>query len=337
MPSKAKSKKSRPTKVKAVERPSRLSWLKRLKPTESFHLTRRRDLPKRVKLPKLISFSGQVLRLLGSNWQLLLLLLILHVIVITVSVGVVSQTDYHSISSLIGQITGNDAGGTIFGSILLFGAGITGNFGGSLSGTQQFFFWIVNLLTWLVIIWLMRQKLAGYKVNLRDGLYNGPASFIALLITIFFILLELIPGALGVLIFTVSVNTGVLTGGIEAAMFGLAALLLVVLSIYWLVGGLMSAVAITLPGIYPWAAIRSTYRMVAGNRLPVIGRLVWLGLWRLILWAVILLPVILLDHAVKISWLPLVPITAQVLSSASVIIITVYIYLLYRSLLGEAD
>ncbi|HET8690292.1 MAG TPA: hypothetical protein VFL81_02555 [Candidatus Saccharimonadales bacterium] len=342
MPKKTKSKRravkatAKPApKPQTKKQPLLKRWQSALGSSQSFRLTKRRDLPKRLVLPKLPTFTGRVLAQIFSDWRLFGLLLILHVIVLTLTAGVISQADYRNLTDSLNQ-SGDQtasAGDGLINSLILFGASLGGTLGSSLSGAQEFALIAVNFITWLIIIWLVRQRLTDAGVRLRDGLYNGPAPLISSLVAWFFVLLELVPAALGALIFSVAVATGVANGGIEAGLFGLAALLLLLVSLYFLAGGLLATVAVTLPGIYPWDAIKSAHRMVSGNRLPVIGRLAWLGLLLVLLWAVVLIPFILLDQWLKITWLPLVPVVAQVLNSISLIIGTVFVYMLYRSLL----
>lgn len=277
-----------------------------------------------------LSFTRQVVVQLVRDWQLFGLLLVLLLVVVSLTAGVMSQADYRNLTS---SLTGTDG---LTGSLVLFANSLATGLGVSLSDNQGIVLLAVNSLAWLVIIWLLRQRLADIDVRLRDGLYNGPASLISSIIVWFFISLELIPVAIGSLIFALAVSTGITSNIAVAIVFGLVALALLLGSLYLVVAGIMAAITVTLPGVYPWAALKSAHKMVKARRLGIIGRFVWLGLVLLVVWAVILIPVIVLDGWLKIDWLPLVPVVAQVLGSASLIFATTYVYLLYRSLIDES-
>jgi hypothetical protein len=115
----------------------------------------------------------------------------------------------------------------------------------------------------------------------------------------------------------------------------IAALLLMILSIYWVTSTIFALVIVTLPGMYPWQAIRASGDIVIGRRIRILLRIIWLLFIDLLAWVIVVIPVVILDRLLKsaiswLDWLPLVPIAILVVSSFIVVWSSSYIYLLYR-------
>ena len=254
----------------------------------------------------------------------------------TALVGIAQQDQYTSFVAALRSF-GPDILGGNFGKIAetttLFGAAITGGFSTPLDRAGQLNSLLLTLFSWLTVVWLLRQLLAGNKVKLRDGLYNSGAPFVSTLIILSIALIQLIPASAAVVIYATASATGVLEGGVEAMAFGIGALLLIVLSLYWLTSTFFAAIIVTLPGTYPLKAMRSASDIAFGRRTSLLVRYLWLALVLFVLWAVVLIPILLLDGTFNISWLPLVPITVQLLGAVSVLITTSYTYLLYRKMI----
>ena len=70
-------------------------------------------------------------------------------------------------------------------------------------------------------------------------------------------------------------------------------------------------------------------------------RFIWAVVMIILLWAIILIPTILFDGALKgwfndINWLPIVPTVGLILMYASIILMSVYVYMFYRKVV-ESD
>jgi AcrR family transcriptional regulator len=310
-------------------------YIKR-RPHRSFRLTRKRDIPKRVVLPGHIAFTKEVFGTLWRYRTIFSLFVVLYILLATALVGIAQQDQYTSFVAALRSF-GPDILGGNFGKIsettTLFGAAITGGFATPLDRAGQLNSLLLTLFSWLTVVWLLRQLLAGNKVKLRDGLYNSGAPFISTLCILSVALLQTIPAAIGVVVYATASSTGVLEGGVEAMAFGIGALLLVVLSLYWLTGTFFAAIIVTLPGTYPLQALRNAGDIAFGRRTALLGRYLWLALVLLAMWAVVLIPILLLDGTFNVSWLPAVPVTVQFLGAMSVLLTTSYTYLLYRKMI----
>lgn len=177
------------------------------------------------------------------------------------------------------------------------------------------------------------MRLAGNKVKARDALYNCCAPLVPSIITVFIVVLQLLPAiAAGFIIATLQVG-GVLTEGVEVMMFSIAAGLLIMLSAYWVSASLLSLAIVTLPGMYPWKALSAASELLIGQRWAIALRLAVMFVLICVLWGIVLLPALLLDGYLRFDWLPIVPVVVQLLSATSLIYASTYIYKLYRSLL----
>lgn len=341
---KASSRRRVQTRPTLRTQPKPLSLLRRWRTawrsSRSFRLVAADGLPQRPALPGGLKLTGLSLRLLWSNWRLFLAIIVLYILADILFIGMTSQGDYQSFSSSVDQLSQLVTGtsNVFINTSLLFGASLTGVIDtSSFSQFQQLANFLIGLTTWLVVIWLLRQIVTtGKAAKLRDGLYNGLAPALSSLLIVLTLLLEAVPAALGTLVFVISTQNSLAPGGIEMAMLGLAGILLVLVSLYWLTGSLMALVVVTIPGTYPLLALKSSHAMMPGRRLHLLARLIVLVIILLLIWAILLTPAILIaQHASGLGF-PLVPAVALVLRAFSTVLATTYLYVLYRAFIDES-
>lgn len=333
MPTDKKSKKS-PGRVANVRK--RISSLRSRRPHKSFQLTRRRDIPKHAPLPGYFSFTAKVFGTLKKYKRYYFVLLGLYVVTAALLIGVSQQEQYRLLVESL-QDYGQDFFGSLDGlatTMGIFGLAISGGFNASLNESQQLYVALAVLLLWLVVVWLLRQLMAGNKVRVRDALYNGTAPFISTMLITLLMLVQALPAAVGVLIFGIASQDSAMTGAV-AMLFGVGALLLMLMSLYWLTSSIFALLIVTLPGTYPMAAIRAAGDLAIGRRISLILRLIWMAAILLIIWVIVLVPVLILDNWLNIGWSPLVLLTMQILTGVSLLFGTTYVYLLYREMINE--
>jgi hypothetical protein len=147
------------------------------------------------------------------------------------------------------------------------------------------------------------------------------------------IVVQCLPGIVGVLIFGLAQSGKVLQGGVEIMLFAVAVALLVILSLYWAASSLLALIIVTLPQMYPWRALQIAGELAVGRRWSIAFRVVVLALTVYVVWVAVLIPMIMLDSWLKFDWLPLLPATVLALGGFTMIYISTYIYKMYRSLL----
>ena len=322
---------------------AKLDDIRSRRPHRSFRMTRRRDYARSLKLPGYWSFTVSVLRVLRENRKNLIILGIIYSVVSIFLLGLGSQESFDTLRDTV-NTTGEEVfqgnWGEVGKATLLAASTIAGNISPELTEAQQIYAVILGLIIWLSTVWLLRQRLAGNKVGVRDALYNSGAPIIATAILFIVLLIQLLPLALAIIGYTAAQTSGLLTGGVEAMLFWAAATGLAVLSLYWITSTFMAMVIITLPGMYPFRALSIAGDMVVGRRLRIMYRMLWMLLLQVVVWLIVLIPAVLGDAGIKqlvpaISWLPIVPVVMAALSTASLIFTASYIYLFYRKVVDD--
>ncbi len=313
------------------------------RPHRSFRRTRRRDYVRSLKLPGYVSFASTVLRALHSHRRIFTGLVIWHALLTIVLVGIASQDVFLQLGDLLtetGQEVFEGNLGKVGEASILLIATISGGSASSAPEAQQAYAGIITLYFWLVVVWLLRNLLAGNKIKLRDGLYNAGAPILPMILMFGILIIQLLPAALAAIAFGAAQGAGMLTAGVEGMLFSIGLVLLVVLSLYWAISTVVALVIVTLPGMYPLNAFRVAGDLVVGRRLRLLMRVLWLIVPVGLFWLLTAVPVILFNRWLigawpEVEWLPLVPLTVLILSSVTLIFTASYIYMLYRKVVED--
>ncbi|RWZ82039.1 MAG: hypothetical protein EOT04_00175 [Candidatus Chaera renei] len=202
-----------------------------------------------------------------------------------------------------------------------------------LSDLQQFAGSLLTLIFVLSLVWAARYASAGKNPTVRQALYNSPRPLIAVLLIILVMTLQSLPGLLGALILSYTLGQPGGLSGAEAMMFALAAGLMVVLTVYWLLQSFMALVIVTLPNTYPVAALRLAKQLVMGRRLMLLRRLLVAALWFAVAWTAAAVPLALLGAKLNGPIALTVPALLGALDGLGLVLSTIYFYKLYRQLL----
>ncbi len=313
------------------------------RPHRSFRLTHPRDARRSLQLPGYVAFTHEVNVTLKRHWKLFALLGVLYGVLTVALIGIGSQETYATLLSTLretsqGALEGNlDQLGQA--SVLFISIAATG-LTGELSESQQIYVTLIGLLVWLTTIWLLRQRLAGNAVRLRDGLYNAGSPIVATFLVGLVLVVQLLPIAIALIGYGAALATGLLAGGVEAMLFWSAFTLLAALSLYWITATFFALIIVTLPGTYPLRALQMAGDLVVSRRLRIMYRLLWMFLVIAVVWAVVLIPTILFDGWIKSIWpaiesFPIVPLALLFMGTASIIWAASYTYLFYRKVVAD--
>jgi len=289
-------------------------------------------------LPGYFSFTKEVFARLWMDRTLFLRLFIATIIATAILFGATQQDQYVTTTNALKEYadTVADKG---FSSTVQFGillsTAATGGLNTTLSETQRVYFFLFYLLITLTTVWLLRHRMAGREVLVRDGLYNAGTPVISSLVLFFVAMVQLLPMALGIVVYSAAKSSGILSGWLETGLFAGGAFALSVLSLYWISSTFFAFVVATNPGTYPFAALKVAKKIVAGRRFKLILRLVWLTAILVVLWALVLIPAVMLDSWLAQPLLPIVVLSIQILMATSVIFAATYIYLLYRKMIDD--
>jgi hypothetical protein len=313
------------------------------RPHRSFRMTKRRDHTRSLQLPGYWAFTSYVRRTLWAHKKTFISVVAMYALLTAVLVGIASQDNYTILTDTL-----RDTGSQVFsgnvGAVgqagLLFLASVSGGLRTDLTEVQSVYAAIIALLVWLTTVWLLRNILAGHTVRVRDGIYNGSAPIISTFAVALVLVIQLLPLSIAIIGYTAAVATGLLDGGVEAMLFWFAAGMLGLLSLYWITSTFIALVIVTIPGMYPYTALKTAGDMVIGRRIRILLRIVWLAAGIAIGWIVVMLPVILLDTWLKgiwpaISGVPIIPVVLLLLGSLTIVWAASYIYLLYRKVVAD--
>ena len=343
-------KKAPATKKKAIRKKGlivavrqHVNNLRDRRPHRSFRLTRRRDYERSLKLPGYWSFTISVLKTIKQNKKAFLGLGSLYILGTMIFLGLGSQESFDSLRETLnttGQEVFQGNWGEVGKASLLAFSTVAGNISPELTEVQQLYSVILGLVVWLSIVWLLRQRLAGNKVGVRDALYNSGAPIVATVLIFIVLIVQLLPIILALIGFSAAQASGLLSGGVEAMLFWATAGGLAVLSLYWMTSTFLALVIITLPGMYPVRALSIAGDMVIGRRVRIMYRLLWMLFFLVILWIGVLTAVVLVDSVLKsvlpaVSFLPVIPVVLVIISTSSLIFSATYVYLLYRKIVDD--
>lgn len=190
---------------------------------------------------------------------------------------------------------------------------------------------LVFLMIWLVSIYVLRRRMAGKKVGVREAFYNAMTPLLSSLVVLIVALVQCVPVVILVIAYSAAVETNLLATPFYAILFWTFGALMILLTGYLWSSTLMALVATSAPGLYPLEALKNTADLMLGRRMKFILRLIALVLVLAAIWAVILGPAVALASVTGWGWLA--PLVAVVLACFSAIYATTYLYIYYKYML----
>jgi hypothetical protein len=257
---------------------------------------------------------------------------LLYTALFALIVGVLNQDNFKALRD---SLTSAHVGPFSSFTALFTGAltGVAGS-GSALGASAPIATIFLFAFGWLTLVFLVREIRGGNrKVKLRDGLYGGGASVLSMAVLILVIMVQLIPFAIVLLIYSSLSAVGIINSGVaieNMAAWGVLATT-AVLTLYWLVPSFLALAVVNVPGMYPLNALHIAKNLAVSRRLAILFRLFAAIVPLVFVWLVILGLAIGADTLLigwKITWLPIVPITVLILSTVSVVWLAAYIYLL---------
>lgn len=278
-------------------------------------------------LPNVFKLSGQVFAIFKKNWRTLLGIVLVYLVL-----NIIFASGLSNLTSAVNDIKANlntSSGLTAhplakavsgFGS-LVGSAGVSGSSTGSVLQSVLF------VLESLVIIWSLRQLLAGKSIGVKEAYYHSMYPLVPFMLIIFVIILELLPITVGATFLTAVLTSAVSSLAIASWLSWVFFLLLGGWSFYMLSSSIFALYIVTLPEMMPRDALRSAKNLVRYRRWGIIGRVLYLPIFILIAMAIIIVPLILVASF-------LVAPVFYFLSMLSILFIHAYLYSIYRGLLA---
>ncbi|MBQ8156647.1 hypothetical protein IJ101_02575 [Candidatus Saccharibacteria bacterium] len=308
---------------------------------KSFRRSYREDYQRDLEVPGMMYHIMATFKIIFKNWKLFLPLMLIAVVLSIVLVGLMSEDTYRQFQTVLDQTSAQmgsgDIGNVARAGLLLISTVTTGGLSGASNEVTITFSVLIFLMVWLTTVFLLRHRLAGHQVKLRDGLYNGMTPLISTLVVFLIAVLQCVPIFILIIAYSAAVRTEFLTTPFYALVFFIFAALLILLSSYWLSSTLIALVAVTAPGMYPMPAMKASSELMSGRRVRFILRIISLIVVVVIMWVIVMMPLILFDLWMKqfewTAYVPFVSICLVVMTCFTEIYVSAYLYLYYRYLL----
>jgi hypothetical protein len=179
-----------------------------------------------------------------------------------------------------------------------------------------------------VIIWTLRQVYGNNKVRIRDGFYSGIAPLVQFIFVLLVVGLDLIPGAIGIIVYSAVSGNGIATLALEKALWILVTALMVLLSLYLVTSTIFALYVVTLPDMTPMRALRSSRELVQYRRWTVMRKVLFMPFALIFIGSALMIPFLIFITK-------LAPFVFFAMSAAVVAVVHSYMYGLYRELLNE--
>lgn len=284
-------------------------------------------------------FSYEVVRVLLQRKRLWLAAISAYGVMLVLLGGITNQDMYRGIGTLMRASFGgyfDGTGGSITEASLLALSAFTGA-ATVANGMQQTYIGLLTILTWLMIVWLLRGQLAGHNVSIRDGLYASAGPLIPTAIIVLVGILQLLPLGVLALVYSSLAGVGLLSSPLATVLIWVLAVGAFAATLYWLTSTIIAFATVTVPGMYPVRALKIANQLVRGKRLQTLLRLLWLVMLFMLTWILLVVPVVMLDAWLAGLWagmvyVPLVPCVIAIVSAISFVYASAYVYVLYRKL-----
>lgn len=308
---------------------------------KSFRRSYREDYKRDLEVPGIMHHVFATFKIIFKNWKLFLPLLVISVLLAVVFVGLMSEANYRQFQDILDQTTEQmgtgDIGNVAKAGLLLISTITTGGLSGESSEAATIFAVLIFLIIWLSTIFILRHRLAGHKIKLRDALYNAMTPLISSFLIFMVAVIQCIPIFLLIIVYSTAVQTEFLATPFYALLFFIFAALMLLISGYLLSSSLIAFVAVSAPGLYPMKALHTASDLMMGRRFRFILRIIALIFALAVIWVIVMLPPIVFDLLMKnFAWtegIPFVPICLLIMTCFTGIYVTAYLYLYYRWML----
>lgn len=275
---------------------------------------------KDLAVPSGFSLIRETFSTFRTYWRtlggILLVYLVLNMVLASGLSNVINN--FSNIKADLGNSHNISDGLNAFGSLVSSGA----DSGSSSTSTLQS---LLLILISLVIIWSLRNLLAGKKFRVKEAYYQSMTPLVPFVLVIFFFLLQLLPVTIGSMLASLFgslfPNSGAATVSSLIIVLPLAAW-----SIYMLSGSIFALYIVTLPGMHPRQALRSSKKLSTFRRFKIVRRLIFLLVFTMVGMAAVMLPLILFAHVLVVP-------VFYFLSLSILLLVHTYLYCLYRGLL----
>ncbi|HEY5549770.1 MAG TPA: hypothetical protein VIK37_01000 [Candidatus Saccharimonadales bacterium] len=276
---------------------------------------------KRTKLPSSFRLTWQVLGIIRNYWKPLGGIVLVYLVL-----NIIFASGISGLGSSVTEIKANLENGDRFWNALGGFGSLVGSGGASGSQTASILQSILVILESLVIIWALRQLLAGNKIKVKQAYYLSMAPLIPFLIVVAVIFIQLLPLTFGAPVIGTILTAIFNSGALLTSLFIIFFSALAAWSFYMISSSIFALYIVTLPDMQPRQALRSAKNLVKYRRWALMRKVAFLPIFILVVMAAVVVPLILF-----VSFL--VAPVFYILSMLVILFIHSYLYSLYRSML----
>ncbi|MEX0881483.1 MAG: hypothetical protein WDZ34_01230 [Candidatus Saccharimonadales bacterium] len=281
----------------------------------------KKEVRKRTKLPGSFRLTWQVFGTIRTYWKTLGGIVLVYLIL-----NIIFASGISGLGTSVAEIKANLENGDRFWNALGGFSSLVGSAGASSSQTASILQSILIILESLVIIWALRQLLAGNKVGVKQAYYQSMSPLIPFLLVVAVIFIQLLPLTFGTPVIGTILSTVLNAGALLTMILILIFAVLALWSFYMISSSIFALYIVTLPDMQPRQALRSAKNLVKYRRWALMRRVAFLPIFILVAMAIVVVPLILF-----VSFL-VVPIF-YILGMVAILFVHTYLYSLYRSLL----
>ena len=281
------------------------------------------EYSKNLKLPNVFVITKQCIEIIYKNNKVFMVSTFLYFILSLVFVRGLSATI--NVLQVKNNYIGNGGTGGLASNITALGYIFGTSFSGG-SASSSVYQSLLYVIFSLVFIWLLRELYKNNKVTIRDSFYKSQYPFIPFIIVMFYIVIELIPAIIGLLLYeTVSTN-GIASNPIEKIAWILVLLIFIFITAFLITSTIFAIYIVTLPNMRPFQAIKASWKLVKKRRLLIFRKLIFLPIF-----------LFLSISIINVIFIALIPQIADyvyfALSAIALVVFHSYIYSLYRDLI----
>lgn len=315
-----------------------------------FHRSFRRsyyeDYARPVPAPGLLAHAIITFKTIFKHRKTFLPLILIMAAGYILLVGIMSEDTYQQFQTSINNqseaLANGQVGDFARAGLLLLSTVTSGGLDPGTDEVGTIFTIIIFLVIWLTTIFLLRHFYASSHPKLRDALYNSLGPIISTLLVFVVVCIQAIPIMLVAITYSAAVSTGFLSTPFYALVYFIFAALMCIWSVYMLSSSLIALIAVTAPGVYPMTALGTASDLIAGRRMNLAIRVIYLVIVVAVIYAVIMLPIILLDLLLKRAWgflsgWPIVPFFLILSTCFVFIYVATYLYRYYRWLIDYQE
>lgn len=303
---------------------------------KSFHLSKTIRRPSGQRLPRATALLREMWSLLAARKGFFIGVAAVYGVLQLVLVTGVISTGTADVRDLLREAS-SSVWDVVLSSLTLttYVVTTTGQASTDQASVYQF---VLLILASLAIIWALRHvesvrhtKLGeSEKLRIRDPYYKGMAPLVPFVLVLLVIVLEFIPLMIGSWLYSVVLQGGIAVGMLEQVLWAIFLSGFAVLTVYLVLSSIFALYIVTLPDMTPMQALRSSRGLVLHRR--------WELLRKLIVFAgAILVPLLVLMMPIA-YWLPMIaPWVFYILTTAMLVFVHAYLYVIYRELLRRDE